>query len=169
MVDNVGAFLGTWYVGMTAHPPTTTGATATGGTGGIGTDPGKYLLKAGYQLVIGTGENHATPPFLTEGYKTCVGFAVLDETGAPVLTSGDGENDPLLFVFTGGTLRYAGYYNQLPLRIYISMAEAMMPTIGTVYPAIYGTTASGDPDQVGVWGAEGNPPPSPKHGEGDAA
>jgi hypothetical protein len=163
MVDNVGAFLGTWYVGMTAHPPT---ASPTGDTE---TAADKYLLKAGYQLVIGTGENNATPPFLTEGYKTCVGFAVLDENGAPVLTTGDGENDPLLFLFTNGSLRYAGYYNKLPLRIYISMAEAVMPTVGTVYPAIYGTTSSGDPDQVGVWGAEGNPPPSPKQEDGSTA
>ncbi len=158
MVDNVGAFLGTWYIGMTAHPPTASP------TGDAETAADKYLLKAGYQLVIGTGENNATPPFLTDGYKTCVGFAVLDEQGNPVLTSGDGKNDPLLFLFTNGALRYVGYYNRLPLRIYISMAEAVMPTVGTIYPAIYGTTSSGDPDQVGVWGAEGNPPPSPKQG-----
>ncbi len=158
MVDNIGAFLGTWYIGMTAHPTTATP------TGDAETAADKYLLKAGYQLVIGTGENNATPPFLTDGYKTCVGFAVLDENGAPVLTTGDGKNDPLLFLFTNGALRYAGYYDKLPLRIYISMAEAVMPTVGTIYPAIYGTTSSGDPDQVGVWGAEGNPPPSPKQG-----
>jgi hypothetical protein len=111
VVDNVGAYIGTWFVGMTGSP--------------------SGLLQPGCQLVIGTGEYGATPPFLTEGYKTAVGFAVLDPDGTPVLGTGDSENDPLLFLFVNGSLRYAGYYKRQPLRIYISMAEALMPTVGT--------------------------------------
>jgi hypothetical protein len=141
MVDNIGPFLGEWNVGMTG----TTG-----------------YLKQGYKICIGTGKFGDSLPFLTEAYKTCVGFAIFNEQGEKVAATGDSPDNPMLLLFAHGTLRNASYYDGLPVRFYISMAEAEMPTVGTVYPAIYGTTTSGDPDQVGVWGADGNPPPHPK-------
>jgi len=139
MVDNVGAFIGTWNIGQLSNPDS--------------------HFQTGWTIVIGTGDYGATPPVLTDAYNIVVGFAVLNAQGVPVLQTGGADNDPLLLLFTNGTLRYAGYYDQRPLRIYIAMAEALIPTVGTTYPAIYGTTMVGDPDQVGVWGADGNTPP----------
>jgi hypothetical protein len=139
MVENVGVFIGAWTIGQISNP--------------------NSFFQSGWQLCIGTGQHGDRPPFLTAGYDVCVGFAVLNQLGGIVLATGEAENDPLLLLFTNGALRYAGYYKQSPLRIYISMVEVLKPTLGLIYPAIYGSSVVGDPDQVGVWGAEGNPPP----------
>ena len=65
--------------------------------------------------------------------------------------------DALELMFVDGTLRWAGYYNGRPLRIYISACEAhMVGSQSTV--ALYGSTVLGDPDQVGVWGGSDRPP-----------
>jgi hypothetical protein len=141
MVPNVGPFIKTWYVGMTGNP--------------------SGFLQPGYQLLLGTGKHGAKKPFLNDEYEVAVGFAVLDAKGKPVLTGKNSPNQPLIMLFVNGTLRYVGSYKDSLLRIYISMAEAHLSNGDTTYPAIYGTTTSGDPDQVGVWGAEGSPPPSP--------
>jgi len=141
MVTNINPFVGSWYVNW-----------ASGGE--------DHVLQPEYQLLIGTGEQGATKPMLTDDYDVCVGFAVLDDKGKKVFGTGDSENDPLLLLFTNGTLRGVGFYQGQTVRVYISMAEAQLPDDQLSY-ALYGSTYSGDPDQVGVWGADGNPPAIP--------
>lgn len=141
MVQSVKPFVGRWHVGMIGNPA--------------------GFLQPGYQLLIGTGKHGAKEPALNDDFEVVVGCAVLDSKGEPAL-AGEGSDQALEMLFANGTLRYAGYYKDAPIRLYISMAEAISPDGVTTYPAIYGTTTSGDPDQVGVWGAEGNPPPSPE-------
>lgn len=142
MIQNVGPFVGTWKVGMTGNP--------------------SGYLQPEYQLVIGTGKHGDTKPYLNDDYDVIVGCAVLDAKGKPVDPPAGGPQQPLLMLFANGTLRYVGYDGESPLRLYISVAEAITASGEKTYPAIYGTTTTGDPDQVGVWGAETSPPPSPK-------
>jgi hypothetical protein len=132
MVTNIEPFIGSWFVNW-----------ATGGP--------DHKLQYEYYFVIGTGEYGATKPFLTEEYKVCVGFAVLNQEGERIFGTGDSDHDPMVLLFTEGALRGAGFYEGQPIRIYIAMAEAQMPGDQLSY-AIYGSTYSGDPDQVGVWG-----------------
>lgn len=117
------------------------------------------VLQPGMTLHIGNGMYGATPPVLTDGYYITVGFAIVQPDGTQVLTSGDGSPNavPLVMVYDEGTLWWKGFDDsEKPLRIYLSLAQG--ETIGGLpYKAVYGTTLSGDPEQVGVWGADGNP------------
>lgn len=116
-------------------------------------------LQTGMTIHIGNDRYGATPPVLTDGYYITVGFAIVDQNGNPVLTSEDGGPNavPLRLVYDEGTLWWKGFDSrQAPLRIYLSLAQG--ETIGGLpFKAVYGTTMSGDPEQVGVWGADGNP------------
>jgi hypothetical protein len=139
-VDTIAPFIGTWTVGWVS-----------------GEVP---FMQANCSMLIGTGDSDAAPPpFLSPGYEVCVGFALLDAAGNPILTSADGDQEPIVLVLSHGTLLGAGFYKKRPLRIYISIAEATLINGGTYY-SLYASTAIGDPDQVGVWGADGNPPPT---------
>ena len=117
-------------------------------------------MSPGWTLVIGTGTQGAEYPFLNAEYETCVGFTVLDAQGAAQLSTADqpDHNQPLALLYSGNTLRWAGYYKGQPLRIFISAAEAQMPG-GETSVTIYGSTVFRDPDQVGVWGADGEGAP----------
>lgn len=117
-------------------------------------------LQPGMKIYIGDGQYGATQPTLTDGLFIVVGFAILQPDGiTPVLSSGDGSPNavPLVLVYDEGTLWWKGFDNeQKPLRIYMSLAQG--ETVGGLpFRALYGTTLSGDPEQVGVWGADGNP------------
>lgn len=147
MSVSLGDFRGSWRI--------------TGATG-----PGSVLGDNAY-ILIGTGSDWGdTLPEFTESYQTVVGFALIENgqavqlSGIP-LTSGSHEGQqPLVLLFDGVTLRWSGYYNQQPLRIFVSAAE-FTKTNGSRYVAVYGTTIQGDPEQVGVWGGSGSPPPDP--------
>ncbi len=124
----------------------------------VTTTSAESALQPGMQLHIGNEQFGAAPPELTDGYYLTVGFAVLDQAGAPVLTTGDGSPDgvPLVLVYDEGTLWWKGFHEGEPLRIYLSLAQGV--TLGGLpFKAVYGTTLVGDPEQVGVWGADGNP------------
>ncbi|HRC86125.1 MAG TPA: hypothetical protein PK413_10990 [Thermoanaerobaculia bacterium] len=131
----------------------------------IGPTSSGCWLEEGWTLSIGmSGE---TAPTLTaEDYAVCVGFTVRDQTGTPVLPdpTAPPSEQPLVLVFDGITLRWAGYSQKQPLQIFIALAPAKLISGATV-PYLYGTTIVGDPDQVGVWGADaqGSPPhPDPQ-------
>lgn len=118
-------------------------------------------VQPNWTLLIGTGSaNGDTAPELSDDYDVIVGFAVLDDSGVCRLSSSSDANQPLPMLFSNGTLRTVGTSEHLPVRIYLSMALAELPDGGN-YPSIYGSTVSGDPDQVGVWGADANPPMQP--------
>ncbi len=115
-------------------------------------------LEPGMQLHIGDEQFGATAAKLTDGYYITVGFAVVDQNGAPVLATGDGGPGavPFVLVYDEGTLWWKGFTQGVPLRIYLSLAQG--ETLGGLpFKAVYGTTILGDPEQVGVWGADGNP------------
>jgi hypothetical protein len=141
MTDNIKNFCGLWWITQVAS--------------------GSGLLAPGYQLAIGTGESGATPPFLTPEGDVCAGFAIRQPTGegsfATVLSSDDGQNQELALMLVDGVLRWSGSYDGKPLAIYVSLCERTTVR-GETYLFLYGSTVSGDPEQVGVWGAEGNPP-----------
>lgn len=118
------------------------------------------VLRSGMKLLVGTNPDLAPPPVLTDGYFLVVGFALLDESGNPVLSTADAQQQPLVLLYDEGTLRWAGYYGGKPLRIFLSLCQTGGPG-GMPYKAVYGTTLLGDPDQVGVWGADGNAPSGP--------
>ena len=163
-------FVGSWNIGWVASQ--------------------KEWLQKDWLLLIGTNSGWGdSPPFLTEEYAVCVGFAILsqDENGeysvVELSTEKDSEHQPLVLRLTGEQLRWKGYYKPepdpesgeptqaLPLYIYISTAETWVPD-GRRYTHIYGSTTYGDPDQVGVWGASGAappppPPPAPKQDGGE--
>ena len=111
--------------------------------------------------MLGTGEEGATVPDLTPEFEVVVGFAILspnsDGTWTPVFSSEEQQQQPLQLMFAGDTLRWAGYYNGRPLRIYISACEANVAGSQSTV-ALYGSTVLGDPDQVGVWGTSDRPP-----------
>jgi hypothetical protein len=118
-------------------------------------------------LLIGTGSEYGDkPPFLTEEYAVCVGFAILDENGVvelstdPPSDTGSTPNQALVLRLTGEQLRWKGYYMQLPLYIYISAAETQTPG-GQSYIHLFGATTYGDPEQMAVWGGSGTPPSTP--------
>ncbi len=117
-------------------------------------------MSPGWQVVIGTGTQGAELPFLNAEFESCVGFTVLDENGVQMLSSAEQpeHNQALALLYTGNTLRWIGYYQGQPLRIYISAAEAETPG-GQRSVALYGSTVFRDPDQVGVWGADGEGSP----------
>lgn len=142
MNNNIASFLGTWYVKW-----------ATGQRIESGQPP---YIAAGYTMLIGTDTQGDFPPRLTGTYDTAVGFALLDENGTVVLSSEDENHQPVQFLFLDGTLRWAGYWTGQPVRIYISLGETVSPGGVHTY-SIYASTTYGDPEQVGVWGADGNP------------
>jgi hypothetical protein len=151
MSVSIGDFRGSWRI--------------TGATG-----PGNVLEGGGY-ILIGTGSDwgDSVPSLTPEGFQTVVGFALVQD-GKPILLSdipmaseGHQGEQPLLFLFQDGYLRWSGFYNQVPLRIFVSAAD-FSKADGSRYVAIYGTTIQGDPEQVGVWGGSGSPPPPPPDG-----
>ena len=138
---SVKDFTGTWYVWWV--------------------DGENSFLQRGWQLVLGTGEGGAKVPFLNDEFQTLLGFSVLspnpDGSWTSVFSSLDQEQQPLELLFADGSLRWIGYYQGQPLRIYISACEAS--TTGSQSAiSLYGSTVLGDPDQVGVWGASDRPP-----------
>jgi hypothetical protein len=142
MVTSVKPFVGQWPITWVA------------GNSGV-TDQ--------WQLFIGTGQYGDFPPVLDDEYMVTVGFALLDETGTVQLGTDQGPNPPLPLLFTHGTLRGVGVSAGRPARVYISVADARMAG-GSQSFSLYGSSFLGDPDQVGVWGADGNPasqPPQP--------
>jgi len=147
MADTIANFVGTWYVKW-----------ATGQRVESGESP---YIATGYTLLIGTGTDGAFPPKLTDAYDVTVGFALLDGNGTVVLSSAEVTNQPVQFLYLNNTLRWTGYWTGQPVRIYISLGETVSPS-GLHTFSLYASTTYGDPDQVGVWGADGNPP----HGGG---
>ncbi len=145
MVNSVKPFVGAWTINWVS---------------------GRSPVQQQWQLLIGTGSTHGDfAPTLSPDYDVTVGFALLDGEGNPVLATGGQDQQLLPMMFTNGTLRCAGVHDDKPVRVYVSVADAQLAD-GTVAFSLYGTTTIGDPDQVGVWGADGNPasqppPPSP--------
>ncbi|HSF38344.1 MAG TPA: hypothetical protein VLT87_01045 [Thermoanaerobaculia bacterium] len=141
MSVNVGDFIGSWNVQWVS-----------------GRQP---FLQEGWTIFIGTDTRGDHPPSLTGEYAVVVGFTVLNGQDQVELstTPSNGEeppHQPLELLLDGDTLRWAGYYEQQPLHIYISLSVAQ--TTGDPYLSLYGSTTWGDPDQVGVWGADARPP-----------
>jgi hypothetical protein len=150
MSASIGDFRGSWQI--------------SGATG-----PGSVLQNGGY-ILIGTGSGWGdSVPAFTESYQVTVGFALINNgqivelSGVPLDSGGHEGQQPLLFLYQDGYLRWSGYYNQQPLRIFVSAAD-FTKADGTRYVAIYGTTIVGDPEQVGIWGGSGSPPPDPPDG-----
>jgi hypothetical protein len=151
MSVNLADFIGSWKVNW-----------ATG--------PGSTLNDA--TLLIGTGSAWGdAAPTVTGDYQTTVGFALVDGGQVVQLTNDDGVstplssgeqegNQPLRFLYEGGQLRWTGYFNQKPLRIFVSVAESRLAN-GSRFLSLYGNNIFGDPDQIGVWGGTGTPPPPP--------
>jgi hypothetical protein len=138
MSVNVGDFVGSWKINWAPGPV-------------------QEKLQAGW-ILIGTGSSYGdSAPELNEEYGIQVGFAILGLDGSPVITD---ENEPLVFLFEGSTLHWKGYFEREPLYIDVSAAEVVTPE-GNRYVSIYANTTQGDPDQVGVWGGTGSPPPPP--------
>lgn len=138
MSVNIGDFVGTWTVEWI--------------------DGRRNWMSAGWQILIGTGSSQYgdKEPYLTPEYVAAVGFAVLDGDGQVKLSTGNPPgNQPLALIFDGGQLRWAGSYEQEPLRIYISLSKVELLDGETVNLSLYGSTVWGDPDQVGVWGGSG--------------
>jgi hypothetical protein len=138
---NVKDFVGNWYVWWVAGE--------------------ESFLHQGWRFVLGTGEDGATAPELTSEFQVVVGFVILGKdsegTWTPVFSTQDQEQQPLKLMFVDGALRWVGSYNGRPLRIYISACEANVAGSQSSV-ALYGSTVLGDPDQVGVWGANDHPP-----------
>ncbi|HEV2855069.1 MAG TPA: hypothetical protein VHC97_19910 [Thermoanaerobaculia bacterium] len=152
MSVNIGDFIGSWKINW-----------ATG--------PGNVLNDA--VLLIGTGSGWGDAvPWLTGEYQTAVGFALVEGgqlvhlvndsgTSIPLSSSAEQEgNQPLYFLYDGNQLRWTGFFNELPLRIFISAAEIQLAD-GDRFLSLYGNTIYRDPDQIGVWGGTGTPPPDP--------
>jgi hypothetical protein len=139
--DTIANFIGVWYVKWVA------------GSQSEGEAP---YIAPGYTMYIGTGTHGDTPAQLTDTYETVVGFSLLDGDGTVVIPNEE-EHQPSSFVFVNGTLRWNGFWLLQPVRIYISLGETVSPSGVRTY-SIYASTTYGDPDQVGVWGADGNPP-----------
>lgn len=123
------------------------------------------LLEVGGKFFIGTGnpELGDEAPFLTDGGFVVTGFAILAEDHQQVLATKDEEGEPLLLALNESNLRWAGWYKGQPLRIYVSTYE--INSLGGVRTrGLYGAIVYGDPEQVGVWGADDTPtpPPTPK-------
>ena len=114
------------------------------------------LLELNGKFCIGTGEHGDTLPKLTDGGFIVAGFSVLDSTGNVLFSSQDETGAPLELALVESNLRWVGYYKARPLRIYISEYKITSPG-GIVTRGIYATNVYGDPEQVGVWGADDNP------------
>lgn len=120
-------------------------------------------LQQGWVILIGTGSAFGDEePFLTDNNAAVgVGFAVLDAEGKKVELSTEINisPEPLALILDGSQLRWAGFVDRVPLRIYVSASEALLLAEGGEIRdvALYGSTVLGDPDQVGVWGGSGTP------------
>jgi hypothetical protein len=140
---NIGTFIGKWYIQFTG---------------------GAAWLEENWILMIGTDSGFGDkPPFFTDEFAACVGFAVLnlkDESPVQLSTEDHQGHQPLVLRLTGEQLRWKGYYKQRPLYIYIAAAETWTPT-GEKYTHVFGSTTYGDPEQMAVWGGSGTPPPPP--------
>ena len=113
---NIADFVGTWYIQLRDGP-------------------GDHGMQKDSTLLIGTGSEYGDrPPFLSEEYAVCVGFAILDENGVVKLST-DPPADPgstpgqaLVLRQTGEQLRWKGYYMQQPLYIYAGR-KAVHPSV----------------------------------------
>jgi hypothetical protein len=137
---NIDSFMGIWPINFATGPLT---------------QPGKALQDVG-SIEIGTGDNGASAPFLSDmDYEVKVGFALLDTSGGVIFTSDSG---PLLSL-VGEQLRWHGLYEDQELNINIALAEVFRKDSEDRggHPYLFGCTVYGDPDQVGVWGGSGTP------------
>ncbi|MEP7012276.1 MAG: hypothetical protein ABJC13_18290 [Acidobacteriota bacterium] len=115
-------------------------------------------LQEGWTIALGTGNEALgdTAPYLDGEFQTCMGFAVLDgETTKLSSKEQDEYRQPLALLFVGDTLRWTGWYEGQPLRLYISFSSTKNLSGETTYASLYGSATYGDPDQVSVWGADG--------------
>jgi hypothetical protein len=119
-------------------------------------DGQKPWFQRGWSLLIATDERGAKGPWLNGEYETCLGFTVLDGDQEIELSTRQQEerNQPIAFLFRNGGLFWEGFYKGQPLWIRISLAESRTVS-GDRYLSLYGSTTWGDPEQVGVWGADG--------------
>jgi hypothetical protein len=103
-------------------------------------------FREGWFLVVGEP--------ITVDDQIHVPFEILDHAGnvQPVEEPAQG---PTLAQYTGETLRWDGFYEDKPLRLFASLAQV------DSFKSIYGATIFGDPDQVGVWGGGAGTPPDP--------
>ena len=92
----IANFVGTWYIHLQDGS----------------TDHG---MQKDSTLLIGTGSKYGDiPPFLTEEYAICVGFAILSENGVvelstdPPSESNPAPNQALVLRLTGDQLRWKG-------------------------------------------------------------
>lgn len=149
---NIGNFIGHWSIHLAQ---------------GVN---GNTFVQDDWILFIGTGNEKLgdAPPKITGDYSVVVGFALVDpkdpDNPIKLSTEPSGEEtgeQGLWLRLTGDQLRWKGYYQGLPLYIYIAVAETWEPTADkTIH--LFGSTIWGDPDQVAVWGAGGTPPPPPE-------
>lgn len=109
---------------------------------------GQGIITAGDRLFIGTGL-HEDPK--SDGMK--VGVTILDAAGIQKLPLP--TRPPALFFFVDGTLNHSGYLEDptQPLNLQISLYTYITDG-GGLYRAAYGITSYGDPENVGVWGAD---------------
>lgn len=160
---NIGNFIGSWYINWRD------------GVEGHG-------LQQGWTLRIGTDSDYGDcPPFLSDDYRVCVGFSMINEDGEVELST----NPP-----AQGVPRAPGYPQQPkqslslflighqlcwrgdlgvelggktvvhPFEVYISAAPTLAGGEKTV--KLYGSSTWGDPEQMAVWGGSGTPPPTPR-------
>jgi len=136
---NIGLFKGVWSINFATGPLT---------------QPGNTLENLG-SIEIGTGNNGASAPFLSDtDYEVKTGFALLDTSGGVILSSDSG---PLLSL-VGEQLRWHGLYEGQELNINIALAMIFRKDEEDRggHPYVFGCTVYGDPDQVGVWGGSGS-------------
>ncbi len=123
------------------------------------------IWSPGWCLLLGTGSAGDSIPWLNGEYQTCLGCAILKPNGESFelvySTESSTDNQPGDLLFAGGVLRGLIWWEQQPTWIFISLARLEL-TSNSTYRFLYGTTVWGDPDQVGVWGAE--PVPTPPGG-----
>ena len=111
------------------------------------------LLQVNGKFCIGTNEYGDTEPSLAGGGFIVVGFSILGSSGDVVFSTQDEQGTPLQLALVESNLRWAGFYQGRPLRIYISEYKITSPG-GIVTRGIYATNVYGDPEQVGIWGAD---------------
>jgi len=136
LANNIAHFVGVWTVRYVA-----------------GAEP---WLQAGWQLFLGTGTAGDPAPYLGGDGNPCLGVTVKDDKGDVQLTGGGGAQ-PIALMFLDGELRWNGFHEGKPLRLYLSLATGEAPG-GVPFAFLYGSTVWGDPDQAGVWGADTRPP-----------
>lgn len=119
------------------------------------------LLQANQQLFIGTGTHGDPEPTLTENYSVVVGVTFWDAVAERRVLEPNSD-DPFLFLYDAGQLlRLQLVKTDTPFRMQISLSKVQSVS-GMMSKYAYGIALIGDPEEVGVWGANGNPPGSPK-------